>query len=358
MSVLEVMVTLRSQPERAGDGAGEGITMTEMLALPLARTRAAWYAVPAGVSAPAARKIAMTGVAEHASGARKRLIEELTVTFGVLRTASLTPAQREVVQFYDGSWVSVRAKTGEPGTLPHELAARTMAAELAWRLGFPVADMLVPDLLTSSRALASLHPKDDGAFRVSDWVRVAYLLAPCGGVDLETTGMVRYGLPELRIAAVPARLTRSWCAVLTGVAFRVIEQFQAQWKPGDVVAVITEETGVTADDIAAAYCLPGGYRSREMGWRWTSLGNPETLVGLSLLDGMLTVGPPSSWDGSRTEFCAAACASDLRAVLPAVAPFVEELQETYRGTREDRLTLHDLVRGVQVGPPRLGHLPL
>lgn len=338
--------------------------MTEMLTLPVARTRVAWYAVPTGVSAPAARKIAMAGVAEHASGSRKRMIEAFAdakaTTFGVLRTgrASLTPAQREVIQFYDGSWVSVRVAAVGRGTLPHELAARTMAAELAWRLGVPVADMLVPDLLTSERTLASLHPKDDGAFRVSDWVRVAYLLEPGGGVDLETTGMVRYGLPELRIAAVPARLTRSWCAVLTGIAFRIIEEFQNQWKPGDVLALIPSETGVTADDIAAAYCLPGGYRSREMGWRWTSLANLETCVGLSLTGDVLTVGPPAAWDGTDDSFLVAACAGELRAVLPAVFPFVEELQETYRGTRQDRLTLHDLVRGVPVGPPRLGNLPI
>jgi hypothetical protein len=336
--------------------------MTEMLTLPVARTRAAWYAVPTGISAPAARKIAMAGVTEHASGTRKRLIEEFAdaraATFGLLRTGrtSLTPAQREVIQFYDGSWVSVRVRTSGPGTLPHELAARTLAAELAWRLGVPVADMLVPDLLTSERTLASLCPKDDGAFRVSDWVRVAYLLAGPGEIDLETTGMVRYGLPELRIAAVPGPLARSWCAVLTAVAFRVIEQFQAQWKPGDGLALMPAQTGVTADDIAAAYCLPGGYRSREMGWRWTSLGSPETCVVLSLSGGRLTVGPPPSWDGSPTGFRVAACGGELRAVLPAVFPFVEELQETYRGTRQDRLTLHDLVRGAAVGPPRLGNL--
>jgi hypothetical protein len=338
--------------------------MADMLTLPVARTRVAWYAVPTGLSAPAARKIALEGVAEHASGSRNRLIAEFadagSVTFGVLRSrrGALTPAQREVIQFYDGSWVSVRVATDGPGTLQHELAARTMAAELAWRLEFPVADMLVPDLLTTGRALASLYPKEDGAFRVSDWVRVAYLLAGDGDIDLETTGMVRYGLPELRVAAVPAPLARSWCAVLTGIAFRVVELFQAQWKPGDALALIPAQVGVTADDIAAAYCLPGGYRSREMGWRWTSLGNPETCFVLCLSGGLLCVRPPVSWDGSETGFRAAVCAGDLCAVLPAVAPFAEELQETYRGTRQDRLTLHDLIRGVPAPPLRLGPLPL
>jgi hypothetical protein len=334
--------------------------MTGRLTIQVPRARTACYLVSAGLAVPQAKKLALEGVEEYASGARRRQVHELlerkAVVFGVMRArdrAKLTPALRDLMGRADAKWVSIRVEAPTGREMSHERVARTLAAELAYRLRSPVADMLVPKLLSVERVFASLDPKEDGAFRLSDWVAVAYEAAvPDKGpdyapnsLDLETAGLSRYGIPELRVTGVPTPLARRWCAILTGVAFRVREEFFTLWPTGTVPAevVIPDEIGVTADDVAAAYCLPGGFRSREMGWRGTEFGAPETCFALELTGEVLVLRPPCAWEGADREFFTSACFGNLQPSLTLADPFVGEFQEVYRGPEDWQCNLRCLV---------------
>ena len=128
------------------------------------------------------------------------------------------------------------AKRGSlPGWPPlHEWVTRTLAAVAARELRADVVDVLDQRVLTASTVWASL-PDPRGRVRLSDWVSVAYSPESREHDDYwcTTTGLRRFGLPELQALAVPAALIEGWAPTMTGIAARLL----AAWR----AALITNE---------------------------------------------------------------------------------------------------------------------
>lgn len=317
--------------------------MTTELTIPVPATGTAWYLMRTNLAAEEAERFALRQVDDYAAGYVRRQVRELAdtaaVRFGVLaegERADLTAEQRELIRRAD-DWVSIRVQTPFSVAPQHEWVARTLAGLLADELGVPVADMTTACLQSADELLASLHAKENGITRMADWIRIASEYSEVGWV-IATRGMRRYGLPELRVVGIPPWREDRWCALLTGIAFRVREEFVHAATPlgelpgrvqGEVR--IPGEIGVSNADVADAYCLPGSFESRRYGWRWSSGGWLETLFGLAHDHGDLIVVPPPAGEQSTEEFLKSAGAENdsVWPALDAVGPFVTVLQKVH-----------------------------
>jgi len=324
--------------------------MNAKLTVPLPATCTAWYLVLADMDPGKAREVAMGAVNDYAAASMRERIQEFAdgsaLSFGAGSEpdiAGMTGEQRDLVRREPG-WVSIRVQ-GCAGAAPvHEWAARTVAGLLASELDVRVLDMMTACLQSADEMLASLHAKENGIMRMADWVRVEPAYGETGW-SLATRGMRRYGWPELQVDDIPSWLEDQWCALLTGVAFRVHEELAhsmrrqanaGNWSPSDVQLPAGIE--VVDDDVEDAYCLPGSFVSRRYGGRWTSLSpeRPEPVFGLALgegPDGVLTVRPPeeleNGWLDPSREI------ADFTRRWPAVTlaePFVTRLQKIRRLT--------------------------
>ncbi|MDX6739918.1 hypothetical protein [Actinocorallia sp. A-T 12471] len=92
-------------------------------------------------------------------------------------------------------------------------------------------------------------------FAAAEWVGVHAAPGPRGrGWTLTTAGLTVLGLPELRVARIPAALRRSWADVLCGLAQVLL---RAQWAdleeaPGCAFREIPAEVRLTAADVGRA----------------------------------------------------------------------------------------------------------
>ena len=344
------------------------------LTIPMPATCTAWYLVSGDMDPAEARATALREVDEHASGVMRRRIEEMAVTPGAISSSSvtekdlaaMTEEQRELILEPEG-WVSVKVQTPTDWFPQHEWAARTLAGllgswfeDMRYRSGGLVLDMTTATRTTADELLASLHAKEGGSVRVADWVRVRSFRG-----RLWTCGMSRYGLPELTVQGYGYAHEERWCALLTGVAFRVVvdelssarcdtwNQAVVDGRPrSDSVPAtigISDEIGLTGDDIADAYCLPGSFESRRWGTRWIRVED-DVPIRLRLDDasGDLVVEPPREWLPSEDKH-----GRYIEGVLPewsAIAeaqPFIERCQKIREWGRcirsDDALADPDLV---------------
>src|SRR6185369_8878417 len=94
---------------------------------------------------------------------------------------------------------------GRPGWPPaHEWIARSLAAGAAQRLGADVVDLLAGQLLDLATTRTSL-PDTEGLVCLADWVGVE-VWPELDGYTCTTSGLRRFGLPELQTLATPANL--------------------------------------------------------------------------------------------------------------------------------------------------------
>jgi hypothetical protein len=118
----------------------------------------------------------------------------------------------------------------------------------------------------------------------------------------------RSGLPEVQFSESGFGDVEKWCALLTGVAFRLLDEFHEArnhtWNAAVIAGEptpttvpseiqIRDEIGLAADDVADAYCLPGSFESRRSDRRW--FASPETPIRLSLDGQSLVAEPPAQW---------------------------------------------------------------
>jgi hypothetical protein len=257
---------------------------------------------------------------------------------------------------------------GRPGWPPaHEWIARALAAGAAARLGADVIDLLATAVLDLPAIQASL-PDADGMVCLADWVSVGCWLE-ADGYTCTTTGLHRFGLPELQTLAVPPHLVDPWGRAMLGLAGRLLAAWQEalhrqaieaptvasgavaaappsspapttrpQHEPGSrsVVAVpaefelsdtdvieaharTTEATGPRAGGTAGATVKLGLAWSAEPGQR----------------SAMLTVRPPRDWSGTAAEHLAQACLvlGDAAPLTAVPAPVSAELQEAMATAR-------------------------
>lgn len=348
--------------------------MTGTLTIPLPTTCTAWYLVRVGMTPDQARDLALQAVDDYAAGFMRRRVRELAdagaVRFGPVTGAcalAMTGEQRELIR--DERWVSIQVQAPTGLAPVHEWAGRTLAGLLASEVDAQVADMMTASLHSEDEMLASLHAKENGLTRKADWVRVVCSWTAGRGLVITTRGMRRYGLPELQAAGVEPSLEDQWCALLTGVAYRLHEEV-AYAVPRDPSAApyppplmpaevrIPDAIGVTDMDVADAYCLPrSDSQSRRYGWRWTGPDHPGPFFSLAFsgVPGSdLIVAPPAQPEppaqpkrSARRYYvppeCAAGECIDLWPSLAAAGPIVTYQQKIYQ---------HD-VYGELLGDPDL-----
>lgn len=304
--------------------------MDGKLMVPVPASVTAWYLVPSRLTADDARMIAM-GRADEPS---RNMIERADCGLKVEVSSTLTSGERfrrpEFVS--DRGLVSFRASCRTGMAPVHEWSARELAAELAVELKVAaIADACAERWISVDEARASLHAKEDGNLRLSDWVRVAAFSTGTDHtrsiepVSLETVGLRRYGLPELHVADVPSWFTDPWSVALTGLAERLRRDFiDAVYDATPVGELplrtqapptfeLPAEIMLSAQDVAAAYCLRG-------------VMDPHgSVIGLGLdhdaAEAFLTVRPPDDGGWSPRDFLESVVEGPLKSVLKAARLF-------------------------------------
>ena len=299
--------------------------MNGKLMVPVPAVMSAWYLVPATIAADDARSIAM-GVASETD---RRLIGDAERGLKVAVSSTLTSGEsfRRPDFVSDRNLVSFRVTCRAGLAAFHESVARTLAAGLAGEVqAAAIADAGGGQWISADEARASLHAKEDGSLRLSDWVRVAAVPDRVKRtVSLETVGMRRYGLPELRATEVPSWLGDGWSVALTGLAWQIrcdfIDAVYDATPAGELplrtqapaTFAVPAEIGLSADDVASAYCLRG-------------VSDPlRSVIGLGLdheaSGTFLTVCPPHDWCWSQQAFFESVAEGPLKPVLKAARIF-------------------------------------
>jgi hypothetical protein len=201
---------------------------------------------------------------------------------------------------------------GRPGWPPaHEWISRTLAAGAAARLGSDVVDLITHEVLELTSCQASL-PDRDGLVCLTNWVGVEWW--PDGdGYSCATTGLRRFGLPELQTLGMPPSTVDSWGSAMVGLAGQLIagwrDALTADLLPASVTLPAT--LSLTATDVIETHA-----RITEKAGPQASAGGPDAatvrLVHQAGADGSwtsarLTVRPPASWPGTPDEHLADAC---------------------------------------------------
>jgi hypothetical protein len=151
------------------------------------------------------------------------------------------------------------------GPAAHLWVSRAVAYSLACALSAPVVDEAQPRVFDAA-AVGSSLPDTDGVLPMSHWVMT--LQSPDGhGYWCTTTGLTRFGLPELQALDVPPRLRELWAVAMTGLAQRLVEIWSAEVRahPGAPFVEFPDVVSVSAADVAAAYRRePSGRGSVEL----------------------------------------------------------------------------------------------
>jgi hypothetical protein len=198
--------------------------------------------------------------------------------------------------------VTVQSQAGWPPV--HEWITRALATVLAERFGSDVIDVVNYQVLDVARANATL-PGEDGRIRLADWVWVDYS-ADSTGYWCTTTGLLRFGLPELQTLAAPPNVVEPWGQAMTGVAHRLLAAWSETLSADRHAAFVQLPSlwQVSSEDVAVAYGRP--YRPR---------ASTAVATGRLALDpgaypeqnSFLTIHPPLSWAGSAGEHIAQVC---------------------------------------------------
>ncbi|MEW2352432.1 hypothetical protein [Spirillospora sp. NPDC029432] len=246
--------------------------MGASLTLPVPETLEATYAVALAVPPPDPLAAARDRVAARPGGPLRDLV--LRMLGSPLLTLDLRPAagfpplpadllaaygatRRDLAGIAAASHVLAVRATYRPGWPPaHEWAARTVAAAVAGapdgEHAAPVVDVFTPQVLDAGRIEASL-PGPDGTVRLTDWILLPHAPAP-DGFWFTTSGLARFGLPELQARNVPPRLVEPWGLLLNGLASRLLGLWLDELPAGEqpVFVELPETVSVGLQDVAAA----------------------------------------------------------------------------------------------------------
>lgn len=173
--------------------------------------------------------------------------------------AAFRPAPELLERYEQASVVLAVQADGRPGWPPlHEWAARAVAAELAGD-GDPIVDLVHPRLIDRDEATAVL-PSDDTPFVLQRWIQIPHS-AGAAGHWLTTSGLVRFGLPEIQVRDVPPHLPGPLSHVVNGLAqvllgmlfHRDADELAPLTVPGSTVDVSLRDialaaTGTAPDD--------------------------------------------------------------------------------------------------------------
>lgn len=198
--------------------------------------------------------------------------------------------------------VTVQSQAGWPPV--HEWITRALATVLAEGLDGDVIDVLNYQVLDVDRSRATL-PDDDGRIRLADWVWVDYS-PDSTGYWCTTTGLLRFGLPELQTLAAPPNAVEPWGQAMTGVAHRLLAAWSETLSADRHAAFVQLPAllHVSADDVAAAYGRPlrpeTNTTAATVRLELDPGSDPEH-------DSFLTIHPPLSWAGSAGEHIAEVC---------------------------------------------------
>jgi hypothetical protein len=308
----------------------------DVIVLPVPELVRGIYLVPVLDPQP---DLAVALLLEHAQGRWPGLLGSLLTELGdrgvpvEMRTAAdIPPLPMELLAVMGASEEQLRRAStathfliatvqSQAGWTPvHEWITRAIATVLAERLGSDVIDILNYQILDPARAAATLPDADD-QIRLADWVWVDYS-PDRTGYWCTTTGLRRFGLPELQTLNAPPNVVEAWGQTMTGIAHRLLGAWGEVLSPDRSVAFVQlpAQVRVTADDVAAAYGDPPTRRSTS-----------EASVRLSLEPGLdpdehsfLTIHPPLTWSGSAGEHMAHVCgamfgarAGDIRHAQPS-----------------------------------------
>lgn len=211
------------------------------------------------------------------------------------------PAREEAQRFAAAKEVVVvSAKFVLVRPLLHVWAALAAARAVALATSGVVLDPEIPRLLPIA-GYASGVP-GDGRVVVADHVVVPTNAAETKGAAATwttTSGMPRFGLPDLEMRFVPPGRARDVVPLVLGVAQRLLDQAldQAARAPRETALEELEleaEQTVTLTDVAAAFGDP----------RPTADASEGATVALTHEPGQafVTVGPPASFTGERAEW--------------------------------------------------------
>jgi len=195
--------------------------------------------------------------------------------------------------------ITVQSQPGWPPV--HEWITRAIATVLAEQIHSDVIDVLNYQMLDVARARRTL-PDDNGRIRLADWVSVDYS-ADRTGYWVTTTGLRRFGLPELQTLAAPPNVVERWGQAMTGIAHRLIAAWSnaLSYDRDAAFVQIPSLLEVGAHDVSTAY-------GRD------AVEGATAIVRLALDPGFdpeqhsfLTIHPPLSWSGSAGEHIAEVC---------------------------------------------------
>jgi hypothetical protein len=220
--------------------------------------------------------------------------------------------------------VAIGAPPGWPPLT--DWAARAVAAAVAAELGADVVDLMHHQVLTPERATQSL-PDEAEALRLADWICVAYS-ADSSGYWVTTSGLRRFGLPELQSLATPPNSVEQWGQAMTAIGAVLLGRWVVALERHRGAAFITLPAGVGIgrDDLAAAYqraplsSARGGPARVRLGLE--PANDPDSHA-------FLTVHPPLDWPGSAGEHVADVCAL-------LFGPRTSEIRQARRGELMDQ----------------------
>jgi uncharacterized protein YegJ (DUF2314 family) len=188
--------------------------------------------------------------------------------------------------------------------LLHLWAAEVVARAVAVKVEGLVLDPIMPRVIPIARPPAP--PPGDGRVAIAKQIIVPMSTSDDGALWMTTTGMQRFGLPNLEMRAVPPGLGKEVLPLMNGVAQRLLHEVLAQASAKDDPAeelVLPRVLEVTRNDLAAAY----GQAKVD--------APPATTVGVAFdgegragMEPFVAIGPPPSFEGERGEWYYAAIA--------------------------------------------------
>ena len=178
-----------------------------------------------------------------------------------------------------------------------------------------------------------------------DWVTIPQSRGELG-YWFTTRGLRRYGLPELQTLDVPGSLTGPWTNALTGIAQRLVDEWQAALESDDRPSFVEIPSvfSLSEADVARAFGLAprGGGRAR-IRLRLDPAPDPESEV-------FLTVIPPDDFPLSAGEYIADVCNALWGAPVPNIRrrPHDPAMEEAMAAARAALPRARELLRAREV----------
>jgi hypothetical protein len=224
--------------------------------VPVPRSVGAYYAVPTIDGSASSGSLVAAGVGHVEESLPRPLPQPLVQVHRVDELPPLPTEQLAAAGATDEQLGRVRGAThvvlvsvgGRPGWPPaHEWIARSLAAGAAQRLGADIVDLIAGQVLDPTAARTSL-PDSEGLVCLADWVGVEVWPEPTG-YSCTTSGLRRFGLPELQSLATPAQLVDAWGRAMVGIAWRLLALWRDALPPhGPLPELVTVPALLTVTD--------------------------------------------------------------------------------------------------------------